>query len=361
MKKRICKFLGAAVLCAALLSGCAGGQEAPPAESTAPTDPLTGQPLYFPGERVAAVVIDNSPSTAAQWGIGSASVVLEAQTKADAPTSLCLVYPALRAMPTVGPVCAGQDLYWRLLSGQQVLPIQNGSELYARNYLDYIKLRAVDALEVGRNAFFCDDVWNAAPLWRTSGSAVGGVLESLNLTSTLPLSQPSASEPDAEPASPALPAFLPQAEDTPPEPTFADASAVWIDFPSESATGFAYNATYGTYGMSRADGSAQLDSNTGEQAEFDNVLVLYSSSTLRDDEQSLDYDLTMGGGVWLNGGRLWLITWTQGVDSTFSFYDADGETLNILPGRSYLALLSSVTGQELRAFSSTGEDLLTAN
>lgn len=357
MTKRIFRFLGAAALCAALLSSCTAGQDLPPAESTAPADPLTGQPLYFPGERVAAVVIDNSPSTAAQWGIGSASVVLEAQTRADAPTSLCLVYPALRAMPTVGPVSAGQDLYWRLLSGQQVLPIQNGSERYARNYLDYTKLRAVDALEVGRNAFTCDDAWNAAPLWRTSGSAVGGVLESLSLTSTLPVSQPSNAAPGTDAVSPALPALLPQTEGAQPEPTFADASAVWIDFPSESATGFAYSATYGTYGMSRADGSAQLDANTGDPAEFDNILILYSSSFLRDDGQSLDYDLTMGGGVWLNGGRLWLITWTQGVDSTFAFYDADGEPLTICPGRSYLALLSSVTGQELRVFDSTGEEL----
>lgn len=354
--KHILKLLGAAALCAALLSGCAG-QEAPAAESVSPTDPLTGQQLLYPGERVAAVVIDNRPSVDAQWGVGSASVVLEAQTEADAPTSLCLVYPALRTMPTVGPVTAGQDLYWRLLSGQQVLPIQNGSSRFGRNYLDYNKLRAVDALEVGRNAFECNDTWNAAPLWRTSGSAVSGVLESLNLTTAL-TEKPSQSVSDGAEEAYTLPALLPQSEGALPDPSFADAAAVWIDFPCESATGFAYDAAYGTYGMSRADGSPQRDANTGDQAEFDNVLILYSSSTLRDDGKSLDYDLTMGGGMWLNGGQLWLITWKQGTDSTFAFYDADGEALNILPGRSYLALLSSVTGQELRVFSSAGEELL---
>lgn len=354
--KHILKLLGAAVLCAALLSGCAG-QEAPASERTAPTDPLTGQHLLYPGERVAAAVIDNHPGVAAQWGVGSASVVLEAQTEADSPTSLCLVYPALRTMPTVGPVTAGQDLYWRLLSGQQVLPIQNGSSRFGRNYLDYNKLRAVDALEVGRNAFSCDVAWNTVPLWRTSGSAVSGVLESLNLTTSL-TKKPSQSVSDGTEETYTLPALLPQSEGALPDSSFADAAAVWIDFPCESATGFAYDTAYGTYGMSRADGTPQQDANTGEQAEFDNVLILYSSSTLRDDGKSLDYDLTLGGGMWLNGGRLWLITWKQGTDSTFAFYDADGEALNILPGRSYLALLSSVTGQELRVFSSAGEDLL---
>ena len=86
--------------------------------------------------------------------------------------------------------------------------------------------------------------------------------------------------------------------------------------------------------MLRADGTAQLDANTGAQAQFDNLLVLYSASSLRDDGTTLDYDLSLGGGVWLNGSQLWHITWTQGTDSTFAFYDADGsvtmrETLDL--------------------------------
>ena len=97
-----------------------------------------------------------------------------------------------------------------------------------------------------------------------------------------------------------------------------------INFAPQSTTGFAYDAASGTYGMLRADGTAQLDANTGAQAQFDNLLVLYSASSLRDDGTTLDYDLSLGGGVWLNGSQLWHITWTQGTDSTFAFYDADG-------------------------------------
>ena len=118
--------LGTAVLCAVLLCGCTFNGSTAPAGS-APADPLTGQELQYPGERVAAVVIDNAPASTTQWGIGSASVVLEALTINDRPTSLCLAYPSVSAMPTVGPVTLGQDLYWRLLSGQEVLPIQRGA------------------------------------------------------------------------------------------------------------------------------------------------------------------------------------------------------------------------------------------
>ena len=137
--------LCAAVLCAALLGSCAasGGSAA---ESAAPADPLTGQELLYPGQRAAAVVIKNNADNTTQWGIGSASVVLEALTDAQDSTSLCLVYPALSAMPMVGPVTRGQDIYWRLLYGQQVLPIQCGSGRYARSFLEYYNFRAVDAL-----------------------------------------------------------------------------------------------------------------------------------------------------------------------------------------------------------------------
>ena len=45
-------------------------------------------------------------------------------------------------------------------------------------------------------------------------------------------------------------------------------------YTSQSTTGFAYDAASGTYGMLRADGTAQLDANTGAQAHFDNPLVL---------------------------------------------------------------------------------------
>ena len=137
-----------------------------------------------------------------------------------------------------------------------------------------------------------------------------------------------------------------------------DAEQVQINFAPQSTTGFAYDAASGTYGMLRADGTAQLDANTGAQAQFDNLLVLYSASSLRDDGPTLDYALSLGGGVWLNGSQLWHITWTQGTDSTFAFYDADGRPLTIRTGRSYIALVSSVTGQELTVLDSAGQNVL---
>ena len=347
-----------AYLCAVLLGSC-GSTAAAPAESTAPADPLTGQQLLYPEQRAAAVVIENTTDSTTQWGIGSASVVLEAMTESGSSTELCLVYPALSAMPVVGPVTRGQDLYWRLLSGQQVLPIQCGSSAYAKRYLEYYNLRAVDAQEVGRNAFVSTGYsWDNTPLWRTSGKAVAAVLDSLSISTAV--NQNTASGSESETAG-VLPTLLPQ-RDTGhlPDANAADAVKATVNFQSGGATGFVYDDALAAYGMLHADGTPQLDANTGTQAVFDNLLILYSGSSLRDDGRTLDYDLSMGGGVWLNGGHLWQVTWTQGTQSTLALYDSNGKPLNLPAGRSYIALLSSLTGQELLVQSSTGEALVGA-
>ena len=340
------RFWMRALLCfalsAALLTGCALSPSSQPAES--PTDPLTGQELVWPGQRPVAITIDNAAASTTQWGLSTASLVLEALTAQQQATRLCLVYPAVGAVPQVGPVSAGQDLYWRLLVGQQVLPVQRGGGQFDQNYLDYYSLRAVDALEVGTNAFSCETDWQNVPLWHTSGAALSGVLGSLNISPALTESRvtdTSSSSSDSESGTLlSVPNLLPMQESGKlPDADASDAMSVRVQFDAQNATGFSYDTDSKTYRMLHADGTPQLDANN-------------------DDGVTLDYDLTMGGGVWLNEGHLWNITWTQGSETTFFLYDSNGRPLTLTAGRSYLALVSSLTGQELTVQNSTGENLL---
>mgnify|MGYP000091964791 CR=1 FL=1 len=263
-------------------------------------------------------------------------------------------------------VAAGQDIYWRLLVGQQPIPVQRGGGQFDQNFLDYYSIRAVDALEAGRTAFDCGSEWSNAPLWYTSGEAISNVLDELSISSVLTESRvTSAASAAADSASSgadavlSIPALLPQEADGKlPDATAPDAVNVRVCFDDDNATGFSYDAESGLYRMLHADGTPQLDANNGQQAGFDNLLVLFSASELRDDGKTYDYDLSMGGGVWLNGGHLWTITWTQGRDNTLLLYDADGRTMNIEAGTSYIALVTSLTGQELTVTNSSGEEIL---
>ena len=216
---------------------------------------------------------------------------------------------------------------------------------------------------VGTNAFSCETNWQNVPLWHTSGTALSGVLGSLNISPALTESRvtdTSSSSSDSESGILlSVPNLLPMQESGKlPDADASDAMSVRVQFDAQNATGFTYDADSKTYRMLHADGTPQLDANNGQQADFDNLLILFSASTLRDDGVTLDYDLTMGGGVWLNEGHLWNITWTQGSETTFFLYDSNGRPLTLTAGRSYLALVSSLTGQELTVQNSTGESLL---
>ena len=195
---------------------------------------------------------------------------------------------------------------------------------------------------------------------------LAGVLGKLNISSVLTESRltdaaaSGTSESETEATVLSVPALLPQqTKGHLPDAAASDAVSVRVQFDASNATGFSYDADSSTYKMLHADGTPQLDANNGQQAGFDNLLVLFSASAAGR-RPDLDYDLTMGGGVWLNGGHLWPITWTQGSDTTFFFYDADGQPLTLTAGSSYVALVSSLTGQELMVLNSAGESLTTA-
>ncbi len=134
------------------------------------------------------------------------------------------------------------------------------------------------------------------PCRRTSGKAVAAVLDSLSISTTM--NQNTASGSEGETAG-VLPALLPQ-RDTGhlPDANAADAvKATRVNFQSGGATGFVYNDTLAATGCCTPTAPPSWDANTGTQAVFDNLLILLSGSSLRDDGRTLDYDLSMGGGV----------------------------------------------------------------
>ncbi len=340
-------------LCAALLCGCTA---APSRSTVTPQDPLTGEQPAAPGQRVVAVSIANDPAPGLQRGISTASVVLEALTVQDTPTRLCLVYPSIEQVPQVGPVADGQDLYWQLLAGQQALAVQRGGSRYTRNYFDYYNLEPIDAAEVGRLAFHTGQKWSNAPAWYTSSTELEAAAARLGLTTGITAGK--TTETDTE-GRLQLPAFLPFAESGRlPVPSAEGAVEMRVQFSPGSATAFRYDAASQLYRMERGSGIPQRDANTGVQVSFDNLLVLYTASSLREDGHTLEYDLSMGGGVLLRAGRLWHITWRQGAKSTLALYDEDGKALALAPGSSYIALVSSVTGREVAVTDQAGESLL---
>lgn len=358
MKKFTLALTALCLAAAVLLTGCLplGGQanDASSAREAA-LDPLTGELARWPGQRPAAVFVYNGMDAGRQWGIGEASVVFEALTEGDSSTSLCLAYPSLEAVPKVGPVAQARDLYLQLLICQQAIPVQRGASVYAANFLDCCQIAPLDALSLGVKGFHYEGVWGQPDQisWTTSGAALTPLADSAGVSL-----EPSAAAPDDSTdetgSGTRLPPLLPFGE---PAGGKEGASSVEVIFSADASTRFTYDAGTGHYLMARADGSPQTDANTGAQAGFDNLLILYSAPSLRDDGYSWGYDLTMGAGVYLNGGSVWSILWMPGTGSTLAIYNSDGTALDIRPGTSYIALMGSVAGQEVILRDSAGTEI----
>lgn len=61
------------------------------------------------------------------------------------------------------------------------------------------------------------------------------------------------------------------------------------------------------------DGTPTMDTDSGQQASFKNVLVLYASSGIKDDGYTRQYDLSGGTGLYLTDGAWEQINWTKGM------------------------------------------------
>ena len=113
----------------------------------------------------------------------------------------------------------------------------------------------------------------------------------------------------------------------------------------------------GLYLKNNADGSPMMDAGNNEQAAFTNVFVLYASSGVKDDGVTRQYDLTGGTGIYLTKGGWETIQWTKGdATAPLQLTDASGKTLDVNPGKSFLAIWGGYYGQALRLLDGDGNE-----
>lgn len=121
------------------------------------------------------------------------------------------------------------------------------------------------------------------------------------------------------------------------------AATVSIGFSNDLTVTYQYNRTTGQYQRSQY-GEAHLDGGTGKQVAFDNVFVLFASSVTYEKENSKSLDLVMednGTGYYMNGGQYEAIRWEMNADGTMTFLDAEGKTLVVNRGTSYIGFVKA--------------------
>ncbi len=120
------------------------------------------------------------------------------------------------------------------------------------------------------------------------------------------------------------------------------AEYVEIAFNGYKSTVFEYDAGSGRY-LAWQYGEEYIDSDTGEQMSFTNLLVLSTSVSVIDSVGRLSVRTTgEGDGYFICGGEYVPITWSR-TDNTspFRYYLTDGTPLDLGIGSSYIAVTAS--------------------
>lgn len=356
------KRIFALLLCCALLAGCgspssgsvsaAAGMDSAssePAEASStvqeevpadPVWPLTGLPREGEALRPIAVMVNNHPGVAVQWGVADADLVMEGLTEGKT-TNLCLWFSSLDRIAKVGPIAEGKDLFWQFGIAENAILCQKGMNAYAENLLNCYTYQPIDALYVGVNSFDYDgSLAYGTPdeyRWYTRGSSIGNSLGSYGIAA----------------AGAAGPLFHFGAASG----GTAGAAAVVIGYSGQSSSTLRYDAAAGQWLLYRAGGAPQADGETGVQAAFTNVVLLQCAAGVKDDRYTREYDLAGGTGWYLTGDAWQPITWAKGaVTDPLKLYAADGTELAVNPGRTYLGLYG-IAGQTVTIQDAAGTAL----
>lgn len=302
--------------------------------------PLTGLEQTGTAQRPVAVMVNNAPEAPRQWGLGSASVVLEALTEGDT-TNWMLWFDQLDSVPKVGPVVQGKDLFWQFALPMNSILVQKGMNTYAENLLNYYGWQPLDALMLGVNCFDYDGSDPAVPeeySWYTQGTSLQYGTDYYQMQLEGP-----------------VPAW--QQFGTPTEG--AAAASVTVQFSERQTTTLRWED--GAWNLYRGDGTQQLDANDGSPVRMTNVLVLCAAPSVKDNRFTREYDLTEGEGLYLVNGTWQQIHWKKGdVSDRLQLFAADGSPLAVAPGKTYMAVYGGFAGQALTVSDSEGNSLYTA-
>lgn len=360
--KRTIQALGlsAALVTALLLGGCASAGEsgASSSESAAPTatptatpqadpvpNPLTGvADADYTNRRPVAVTLRTLSGATPHWGLSGADVLVEGVSEGTTAGMMAL-YANADAISKAGPVGPGRDLFLQFALPLNAVPVHIDKNVYASNLLNTLSYQDLDGYHIGKAAFaFDQDRQNAGyreeNCWYTTGEMIRNGLSNYGTT--------------LEGANTPLFVF---GERPAVEEAARNGTSLTITFSADDSEQLNYQPDTGLYVKTNADGSPTLDADNGQQVSFTNVFVLYASSGIKDDGYTRDYALTGGTGIYLTGGAWEPIQWSK-EDATgpLQLTTADGQTLIVSPGKSFIAIWGGYYGQGLRLTAADGTE-----
>lgn len=287
---------------------------------------LTGLwvPEEFAGKRPYAFQFSNFKTVKNQWGISQADIVYEALVEGGITRLLGIGenYQGDR----IGSTRSARHYFVSIADEYDAIYIHYGKTKYATAKIKELGINDLDGeTGIGSTVFYRDNTMKAP---HNAFASLDGILKGIEQKGFR------TEHPDGYEQH-----FSFYEEDT--DLTGgASANKVKIDFSSYNTPYFEYNASDKLYSRFQF-GGAHLDSNTGKQLVFKNIIIQFVKEwdIDKNDYQTMDLEDASGKGYYISNGTMVPITWKKKeANRWMRYYDEAGNELTINPGKTYIAL-----------------------
>lgn len=297
---------------------------------------LTGEATLSPeavGKRPVAVMVNNSWASLPQYGISEADLIFEIPVEGGV-TRLMALYGDYTAVPEVCSVRSCRYYYPILAVGYDAYYVHWGQdETIATKVLNYLEIDRMDGMVDTYGLYYRDeDRLEQGFDYEHTGMFYGpGLKTALEENQVRTELQENKTEPFFE--------FL----ETPKVPGEKECKALTVWFSGDYFSTFQYQENSHLY-HKEFSGEEHRDAKTGEILCFENLFLLETEISVRDEVGRLDVDWHGGKnstGYYVSEGAVVPIHWEkEGEYSDLSFTTSEGQPLPVNPGKSYVAFCS---------------------
>lgn len=305
------------------------------ATTAAPKDinPLTGEAGLDEeaiGARPIAVVVENSAAARPQWGLSTPDVLIEGLVEGGI-TRMLLLYSDVNEIPKVGPLRSARHDFVQMAECFDSIFVHCGWSIYAEDKIKSDGVDNLNGIQYYKSKFFYRDSSRAHKgtehTGYSNGEYIKATIDSLDYRTQVKSGYEKVLHFVSE-----------DAVYTPDNPC----NKISFQYSSSFKYAFTYDADDGKYYCSLGS-SARKDAK-GVHLNYKNVLVLYCKvGSMGDSKGCVDMKLENANtGYYISNGGYEDISWTvkgSGLSSKLVINTNDGNTLEMNPGNTYIALL----------------------
>lgn len=297
-------------------------------------NPLTGlaSEVDLSKKRPVSIMVNNIGASLPQSGISYADILFECLAEGGI-TRLMMISTEYEKLPKVGSVRSARDYYIDYAESFNCIFIHAGGSTYAYNTLASRGTNRIDGVNGPSpyGTFARDqDRLNAGyatehTLFLQGGEAIKAAIESLGYNT----------EKSEGYETPMI--FKPWGETTGYDNL---ATHIGVNVSSYQYVDYVYNAETGEYLRYQYNGDKHMDSATGAQLSFKNVILMFNDSGLisGDDKNRIWMQTTgEGEGYYITNGSYSYITWKKDShDSVIKYYNVDGSEVQFNRGKTMI-------------------------